>query len=62
MRVSKEYIKGLTDAELLKEWKSRGYKEYHSKVGKVAGLGWDTMDALINYSNYEQEMRERGLI
>ena len=62
MRVSKEYIKGLTDAELKREWKNRGYKEYHSKIGKVAGLGWDTMDACINYSNYKDEMIERGLI
>ena len=62
MRVEKHYIKNLTDSELVREWKDRGYAEYFSKIGKVAGLGWDSMDALINYGNYEQEMRERGLI
>lgn len=62
MRVEKHYIKNLTNSELVREWKSRGYKEYHSKIGKVSGLGWDSMDALINYSNYEQEMIDRGLI
>ena len=62
MRIDKNYIKNLTNSELVSEWKSRGYKEYYSKVGKVAGLGWDTMDACINYSNYKDEMFERGLL
>ena len=62
MKIELNYIKSLTDSELKSEWKSRGYKEYHSKSGKVSGLGWDSMDALTNYTNYESEMKERGLI
>lgn len=62
MRVEKHYIKNLTDSELVREWKDRGYAEYFSKIGKVSGLGWDSMDAVINYGNYKDEMYERGLL
>ena len=62
MRIDKNYIKNLTNSELVSEWKSRGYAEYKKKEGKVAGLGWDSMDACINYSNYKNEMKERGLL
>lgn len=62
MKIELNYIKSLTDSELQREWKSRGYKEYHSKIGKVAGLGWGSMEALTNYTNYFNEMRERNLL
>ncbi len=62
MRIDKNYIKNLTNSELVSEWKSRGYAEYRKKIGKVSGLGWDSMDACINYSNYESEMKDRGLL
>ena len=62
MKIELRYIQSLSDVELKRGWKSRGYKEYHDKIGKVSGLGWGSMDALINYSNYAKEMKERNLL
>lgn len=62
MKIEMNYIKSLTDTELIKEWKKRGYESFWRKVGKVSGLGWDSMDAAINYSNYHNEMKERELL
>ena len=62
MIIELSHIRSLSDTELKREWENRGYKEYHDKIGKVSGLGWDSMDALINYSNYAEEMKERKLL
>ena len=62
MRVEKNYIKGLTNSELVSEWKNRGYRDFYKKGGYNSGLGWGSMDAVINYGNYKDEMYERGLL
>ena len=62
MIVEKDYIKGLSSADLKNEWNERGYADYYDSIGRVSGLGWNSMDALINYCNYESEMKDRGLI
>ena len=62
MKIELNYIKSLTDSELKIEWKSIGYEEYHSKIGKVSGLGWGSMEALTNYTIFFSEMRERNLL
>ncbi len=62
MKIELNYIKSLTDSELKSEWESRGYAEYHSKIGKVSGLGWGSMEALTNYTNFFSEMRGRDLL
>lgn len=62
MLIPKYKIKQLTNEELIEEWEGRGYEEYRNKVGKVAGLGWDTMDAATNYANYYEEMCRRDLL
>lgn len=62
MLIPKYKIKQLTNEELIEEWEGRGYEEYRNKVGKVAGLGWTTMDAATNYTNYYEEMCRRDLL
>lgn len=59
MIIDGDYIRNLSNEELANEWKERGYKEYNESIGKVSGLGWDTIDALKNYSNYEDEIEWR---
>lgn len=59
MIIDGDYIRNLSNEELANEWKERGYKKYKESIGKVSGLGWDTIDALKNYSNYEDEIEWR---
>lgn len=62
MKIGLDYIKSLTNSELKSEWKSRGYQKYYNSIGKVSGLGWGSMEALTNYTNYFNEMRDRDLL
>lgn len=62
MLIPKYKIKMLDNEELIEQWENRGYKEYRNKIGKVAGLGWDTADAARNYANFHEEMCNRDLL
>lgn len=62
MLIPKYKIKMLDNEELIEQWESRGYEEYRNKIGKVAGLGWDTADAARNYANFHEEMCNRDLL
>lgn len=62
MLIPKYKIKMLDNEELIEQWENRGYEEYRNKIGKVAGLGWDTADAARNYANFHEEMCNRDLL